>query len=167
MAFNFVVILDYTSPLLPAFRLFSGRAGLWNIPHYMYGRMDSMIHHRPVSNTSRDRGLIHSLTWWPIHFQKVLVDGHFFLSLSQRLSLWGYHLVLAVLSRIIRNLSLIFVSCGKFKYLKRVRIPLLSALHSESLSVLHVADCSLWNLSRRPLLSSGKVRSKKPADSFS
>lgn len=44
------------------------------------------------------------------HFQKVLVDGHFFLSLSQRFSVWSRHLVLAVLSRTIGNLSPISVA---------------------------------------------------------
>lgn len=43
------------------------------------------------------------------HFQKVLADGHFFPSLSQRLSLWGHHLVLAVLSGTVGNLSPISV----------------------------------------------------------
>lgn len=59
---------------------------------------------------------------------------------SQSLSLWAHHLVLAVLSKIVGNLSLILAPCGKFKYLKRVGTRFLRSLHSESLRVFHVAD---------------------------
>lgn len=63
---------------------------------------------RPVSNISRNRRLTSGLGV-SFHFQKVLVDGRFFLSLSQSLSLWAHHLVLAVLFRTIGNLSPTYV----------------------------------------------------------
>ena len=57
--------------------------------------------------------------------------------MSQRLSLWGHCLFLAVLSRITGNLNLIFVLRGKFTYLERVGTPLLRCLHPKGLRVLN------------------------------
>ena len=101
----------------------------------------------------------------------------FFSSVSQRLSLWGHCLFLAVLSRITGNLNLIFALCGKYTYLERVGTPLLRCLHPKGLRVLYEVGhsfggfCfvlggfwvfSFWKLfSPHHFLSSERVRLKK------
>ena len=98
----------------------------------------------PILNTFRDGGLTTHLGG-PFHFQKVLLDRHFFLSLGQRLSLWDLCLIRAVLFRIAGNINLIFVLCGKFISLERIGTSLLRCLHAESLGVFNEVDHAFWN----------------------
>lgn len=71
-------------------------------------------------------------------------------------------MVLAVLSRITGNLSLIFVLCGKFIYLETVGIPLLRYFHPKGLRVLYEVGHSFWKLfPTHHFPSSERARSKK------